>query len=74
MEDRVVTKINSNPLADIDPRLLSEAFRRARAMTSNATVDSDQLLSAIFAEARRGARDMFSLIRATQGPGSHDAA
>ena len=53
-----------NPLADLDPRLLTEAFRRAREQGSAAEVDSDSLLSAIIAEARRGARDLYSLVKA----------
>jgi len=61
-----MAKIYSNPLNDIDPRLISEAFRRARATAANATLASDQILSAILAEARRGTRDMFGLVRAAQ--------
>ena len=61
-----MAKIYSNPFNDIDPRLISEAFRRARATAANATLDSDQILSAILAEARRGTRDMFGLVRAAQ--------
>ena len=53
-----------NPLADLDPRLLTEAFRRAREQGDAADVDSDSLLSAIIAEARRGARDLYSLVKA----------
>ncbi|MDE3177463.1 MAG: hypothetical protein KGM15_15285 [Pseudomonadota bacterium] len=53
-----------NPLADIDPRLLSEAFRRARQQAAVAEIDSDSLLSAILAEARRGTRDMYGLVKA----------
>jgi hypothetical protein len=56
----------SNPLADIDPRLMSEAFRRARERRSRDEIDSDTLLSAIIAEARRGARDLYSLVRAAE--------
>jgi hypothetical protein len=53
-------------LADIDPRLLTEAFRRARERYSDADVDADALLSAIIAEARRGTRDLFGLARAAE--------
>jgi hypothetical protein len=53
-----------NPLGDIDPRLLEEAFRRARTTPVNGHVDSNALLSAIIAEARRGTRDMFGLVSA----------
>lgn len=51
-------------LADIDPRLLTEAFRRAREKQTNAAIDADRLLSAIIAEARRGTRDLYGLTRA----------
>jgi hypothetical protein len=54
----------SNPLGDIDPRLLEEAFRRARSASLNDQLDSNALLSAILAEARRGTRDMYGLVRA----------
>ena len=50
-----------NGLSDIDPRLLEEAFKRARQVPLNKDIDSDSLLSAIFAEARRGTRDMHGL-------------
>ena len=53
-------------LADIDPRLLTEAFRRARRRPANAAIDADSLLSAIIAEARRGTRDLFGLSRAAE--------
>jgi hypothetical protein len=53
-------------LADIDPRLLTEAFRRARQKHSDAAIDADGLLSAIIAEARRGTRDLFGLARAAE--------
>jgi len=56
----------ANPLADIDPRLLSEAFRRARERATNALIDSDSLLSSIIAEARRGTRDLHGLIKAAE--------
>jgi len=61
-----MTKISSRPLGDIDPRLISEAFRRARATAANTAIASEQILSAILAEARRGTRDMFGLVRAAQ--------
>ena len=54
----------SHTLADIDPRLLTEAFRRARARQTNTGIDADSLLSAIIAEARRGTRDLYGLTRA----------
>ena len=56
----------ANPLVDIDPRLLSEAFRRARERTTNALIESDCLLSAIIAEAHRGTRDLRGLVRAAE--------
>ena len=62
-----MSHIFNNPLADIDPRLLSEAFRRARERAINADVDSDSLLSAILAEARRGTRDLYGLCKAADG-------
>ena len=69
-----MTRSDINPLADIDPRLLSEAFRRARANAADAELDSDSLLSAIFAEARRGTRDMYGLVKAAQTARLGDAA
>jgi hypothetical protein len=56
----------SHPLVDIDPRLPSEAFRRARERRSSDGVDSASLLSADIAEARRGARDLYALVRAAE--------
>lgn len=53
-------------LSDIDPRLLTEAFRRARERRANAGIDADSLLSAILAEARRGTRDLYGLTRAAE--------
>jgi len=61
-----MTDRRSNPLADIDPRLLSEAFRRARETAANSAIDSDQLLSAIFSAARQGTRDLHGLVKAAQ--------
>ena len=66
--------IYTNPLADIDPRLLSEAFRRAREIAENSALDTDALLSAIFAAARRGTRDMHGLVRAAQANRINEAA
>ena len=57
---------------NIDPRLLTEAFRRARSRADNALIDSDLLISAIVEEARRGARDIYSLVKAS-GAGRQDA-
>jgi hypothetical protein len=54
----------NNPLGDIDPRLLEEAFRRARKAPLNDRLDSNALLAAILAEARRGTRDMYGLVSA----------
>lgn len=51
-------------LHGIDVRLLEEAYRRARSAPLNEAIDSTMLLSAIFEEARRGSRDMFSLVSA----------
>ena len=59
-----MNRVFRNPLSDVDPRLLAEAFRRARERASNAEVDSDALFSAILDEARRGARDIYSLVKA----------
>jgi hypothetical protein len=56
----------ANPLADIDPRLMTEAFRRVRERRECDEIDSDALLSAIFAAARRGARDLYSLVKAAE--------
>ena len=52
-------------LSDIDPRLLMEAFRRARERADNVNIDSSTLFSAIIDAARRGARDIYSLVKAT---------
>jgi hypothetical protein len=59
-----LTETHSHSLSDLDPRLLTEAFRRARARQANAATDADCLLSAIIAEARRGTRDLYGLTRA----------
>ena len=56
--------MTAHPLSDIDPRLLTEAFRRARERSENVGVDADSLLAAIVAEARLGARDVYSLVKA----------
>ena len=56
--------IRDTTLSDIDPRLLEEAFNRARTAPLNTSIDSNALLSAIFAEARRGTRDMYGLVAA----------
>jgi hypothetical protein len=50
--------------------MLEEAFRRARQNPFNAHLDSDTLLSAIIAEARRGTRDMYGLVSAAAKAGS----
>jgi hypothetical protein len=54
------------PNANIDPRLLSEALRRARQRPANAGRDCNELSSAILAEAARGARDLYTLVRACE--------
>jgi len=59
----------ANPLGDIDPRMLEEAFRRARKIRLNDSLDSNALLSAIIAEARRGTRDMYGLVSAAAKAG-----
>ena len=64
---------NSHALADIDPRLLTEAFRRARAREINIGLDPDALLSAIIAEARRGTRDLYGLTRAAEAAAANRA-
>ena len=51
-------------LKDIDPRVLEAAFKRARELPLNRHLDSNAILSAIFAEARRGTRDMHGLTAA----------
>jgi len=56
--------MTQRPLSDIDPRLLTEAFRRARERTENAELDADALLSAILNAARAGSRDLYSLVKA----------
>jgi hypothetical protein len=56
--------MNAHSLSDIDPRLLSEAFRRARETKGNAELDADALFSAILDAARAGARDLYSLVKA----------
>jgi hypothetical protein len=55
---------NDISIGDMDPRLLEEAFRRARQASSSHGVESAALLTAIITEARRGTRDMFSLVAA----------
>jgi len=49
-------------LSDVDPRLLEEAFRRAS--RQGAEPDSQKVLAAIIAEAKRGTRDLHGLVRA----------
>ena len=66
--------IYHNPLADLDPRLLTEAFRRARENAANSDIDSDALLSAIIAEARKGVRDLYGLVKAAQAGRINQAA
>ena len=56
--------MRNTALSHIDPRLLEEAFNRARKAPLNTSIDSNALLSAIFAEARRGTRDMYGLVAA----------
>ncbi len=51
-------------LDDIDPRLLEEAFRRACKAPINERVDPACVLTAIFAEARRGTRHLHGLVGA----------
>ena len=46
--------------------MFSEAFRRARETAAKIAIDSDPLLSAIIAEARRGTRDLYGLVRARE--------
>ena len=55
---------SARELYGVDVGLLEEAYRRARAAPLNRTIDSSRLLSAIFEEARRGSRDLYSLVRA----------
>ncbi len=51
-------------LANIDPRLLEEAFRRACAAPLNSGNDRQGILAAILDEARRGTRHMHGLVGA----------
>lgn len=51
-------------MADVDPRLLEEAFRRACKAPLNAGADHQSMLAAILAEARRGTRHMHGLVGA----------
>jgi hypothetical protein len=60
-------------LTEVDPRLLTEAFRRARGRADNADIDSDSIFSAIIDEARQGARDIYSLVKAARA-GRQDRA
>ena len=62
--------MNNAGLADIDPRLLEAAFNRARNAPLNSDRDSNAILSAIFAEARRGTRDIHTLVSAASRTGS----
>lgn len=55
--------------ADLDPRLLTEAFRRARERSANAEIDSESLWFAIVEQARRGARDIYTLVKAASAAG-----
>lgn len=74
LEENVLNNAKTNPFADIDPRLLSEAFRRARERAPTTRVDSDSLLTAIFAEARLGTRDMYGLVKAAEAKSRGSAA
>lgn len=56
--------VKYSALSDIDPRLLEEAFHRARRAAANQSIDSASLLSAIIAEARLGTRHMHGLVSA----------
>ncbi len=56
--------MKSAGLGDIDPRLLEEAIRRALMTASQSEVDPHKVLTAIFAEARAGTRDMYGLVSA----------
>ncbi len=51
-------------LGDIDPRLLEEAFRRARKTPVCYSAEPRALLKAIIDEARRGTRHMHGLVSA----------
>ncbi len=51
-------------LDEIDPRLLQEAFRRARNAPLNRDICSQQLWTSIVAEARRGVRHIYGLVAA----------
>ena len=61
-------------LYGVDVGLLEEAYRRARAAPLNKNIDSTRLLSAIFDEARRGSRDLYSLVNAAGRSGHAVAA
>lgn len=66
LEETALQPSAQHTLADIDPRLITEAFRRARENRTNAALDADSMLSAIIAEARRGTRDLYGLTRAAE--------
>ena len=56
-------------MGDIDPRLLEEAFRRARAAPLNKNSDPHSMLAAILDEARRGTKHMHGLVGAAARAG-----
>lgn len=58
----------------VDPRLIEEAFRRARKAPANREVDPERLRSAIEAEARLGVRDIYGLVAAAARFASSQAA
>ncbi|UDL94905.1 hypothetical protein LGH83_01090 [Lichenihabitans sp. PAMC28606] len=47
-----------------DNRLIGEAVRRAVALRFNAETERDAIVAAVVAEAGRGTRSMFGLVRA----------
>jgi hypothetical protein len=53
-------------LEGFDPRMLEEALRRACEAPVNRGVDPATVLRRILAEARRGSRDMYSLVAAAK--------
>jgi len=69
-----MTPTASHALADIDPRMLSEAFRRVRERRTDTDIDSDSLLSAIIREARCGTRDLYGLVKAASAACHRDVA
>ena len=54
----------SNNFNDGELMLIAEAVRRALAQRCNAGAPRDRVIEAVLAEARRGTRTMFGLVKA----------